>query len=181
MFGYWYYLKKNSGFTTKEIEMVEHLEYKPQGVNERGDFSKRLPKVALIAIAKDEENYLREWVDYNLKIGFDDIYVYQNRWRYTRGDITDKRVHFEEFDQERPQIPCYNSCIEKYCGKYDFLAFFDIDEFLYIKNGKSVKEFLSDYSDRDAIYVNWRIFGDNGLSSVEDGNYSVIERFTKCD
>jgi len=76
MFGYWYYIKKNSGFKTKEIEIVERLEYKPQGVNERGDFSKRLPTVALIAIAKDEDEYLKEWVDYNLKVGFDDIYVY---------------------------------------------------------------------------------------------------------
>jgi len=44
-----------------------------------------------------------------------------------------------------------------------------------------VKEFLSDYSDKEAIYINWRTFGDNGLSSAEDGNYSVIERFTRCD
>lgn len=40
MFNYWYYLKKNSGLKCKEIDMDERLEYKPAGVNERGDFSK---------------------------------------------------------------------------------------------------------------------------------------------
>ena len=75
MFNFWYYRKKQT-LKTKELTMEEHLEYKPEGVNERGDFSKHLPKVALVALAKDEENYLKEWVDYNLKIGFTDIYVY---------------------------------------------------------------------------------------------------------
>ena len=102
IFGYWYYLKRNSGLKTKEIDIVEHLEYKPAGVNERGDFSNNLPKVALVAIAKNEENYLKEWVDYNLKIGFTDIYVYQNNWRYDRDDIKDSRVHFEICDSEQP-------------------------------------------------------------------------------
>lgn len=33
-------------------------------------------KTALVAIAKDEDNYLKEWVEYHLKIGFDDVYVF---------------------------------------------------------------------------------------------------------
>lgn len=180
MFGYWYYLKKNSGLKTKEIEIAEHLEYKPSGVNERGDFSKNLPKVALVAIAKNEENYLKEWVDYNLDIGFTDIYIYQNNWRYDRNDIKDNRVHFEVCNYEQPQILCYNSFIENNTT-YDFIAFFDIDEFLYIKSGEKVPEFLSRYTKQDAIYVNWRLFGDNGLECVKDGDYSVLNRFTKCD
>ena len=32
-------MKKCNGLKIKEVEMVEHLGYKPTGVNERGDFS----------------------------------------------------------------------------------------------------------------------------------------------
>ena len=38
-------------------------------------------KIALVCIAKDEDNYLREWLDYHFKIGFDDAYVYCNNWQ----------------------------------------------------------------------------------------------------
>lgn len=58
-------------------------------------------KTALVCIAKDEDDYLKEWVDYHLRIGFDEIFVYQNNWRYPKGDITDPRVHLLELDGHR--------------------------------------------------------------------------------
>lgn len=42
-------------------------------------------KVALVCIAKDEDNYIKEWINYHLSIGFSKIYVYQNDWNF---DIT---------------------------------------------------------------------------------------------
>jgi len=39
LFNFWCYNKKLNGFNIKEIEMEEHLEFKPEKVNERGDFS----------------------------------------------------------------------------------------------------------------------------------------------
>ena len=35
-------------------------------------------KVALVCIAKNEDNYIQEWITYNKLIGFDDIFIYQN-------------------------------------------------------------------------------------------------------
>lgn len=78
------------------------------------------------------------------------------------------------------QNKCYNDFIENYNKDYNFIAFFDIDEFLYIKNGKDINSFLNDYDDVSSLFINWRLFGDNGLSSVTNGNYSVLNRFTKC-
>ena len=39
VFNFWCYTKKCNGLKIKEVEMIEHLGYKPTGVNERGDFS----------------------------------------------------------------------------------------------------------------------------------------------
>ena len=36
-------------------------------------------KCALVCIAKDEDHYIQEWVDYHLMLGFSDIYVWQNK------------------------------------------------------------------------------------------------------
>jgi hypothetical protein len=38
-------------------------------------------KSALVAIAKNEDEYINEWINYNLKIGFDNIIIFQNNWR----------------------------------------------------------------------------------------------------
>lgn len=39
-------------------------------------------KTALVCIAKDEDHYIAEWIKYHTKLGFDEIFVYENSWRY---------------------------------------------------------------------------------------------------
>lgn len=138
-------------------------------------------KIALVAIAKNETEYLKEWVDYNIDLGFDDIFVYQNNWRYGRTDITNKSVHLLELDGHRMQNKCYNDFIENHYSEYDFIACFDCDEFLHIKGDKPFKEWLIEYTDIPVVYITWRLFGDNGMDFVENNNYSCLKRFTKCD
>ena len=137
-------------------------------------------KTALVAIAKNEDNYLKEWVDHNLEIGFDEIFIFQNNWRYRGSDVTYKNVHMLECDGHRMQNQCYNSFIRDNCDRYDFATFLDIDEFLHIKSGQRVDEWIGGYSGFDVVYVNWRLFGDGGLDFVESGNYSVLKRFRMC-
>lgn len=33
-------------------------------------------KTALVCIAKNEDNYIDEWIEYHLMLGFDRIFVY---------------------------------------------------------------------------------------------------------
>jgi len=133
-------------------------------------------KVALVCIAKNEDNYIQEWVDYNKKLGFDDIFIYQNNWRCS---IDEPNVIKIEYDGVTRQIPCYNEFIKNYKKDYDWAAFFDVDEFLVLKKHKNIKEFIFDYKDHNGIGVNWVLFGDNDLSEINN-EYSVIKRFTKC-
>ena len=37
--------------------------------------------LALVCIAKNEDPYIEEWVNYNLKLGFDKVFIYENNWR----------------------------------------------------------------------------------------------------
>jgi hypothetical protein len=132
-------------------------------------------KVALVCIAKNEEKYIKEWCEYNLKLGFDDIFIYQNDWRI---NIQNKHVHRFELDGIEKQIYAYNNFIKNYYNSYDWAAFFDIDEFLVLKKHNNVKDFILDYNDFSAIGINWVLFGDNNMDDVIN-DYSVIRRFTK--
>jgi hypothetical protein len=138
-------------------------------------------KSALVCIAKNEDCYIDEWLKYHLKLGFNTVFVYQNNWRYA-GDKAqyDDRVKWIEFDGEAMQMKAYNDFIDNRRAGFDFAAFWDVDEFLCLKKFSSLDEFLSNYSDCYGVGVSWRVFGDNGLSCVYDGNYSLLNRFTRC-
>ena len=137
-------------------------------------------KTALVCIAKNEDHYIDEWINYHLKLGFTSIFVYQNNWRYNNSLRQHPNVEWIGFDGEAMQVKAYNDFIDKHFDEYGFAAFFDVDEFLCLKDNVSLDQFLDLYSDVYGVGVNWRVFGDNGLSCVNDGNYSLLDRFTKC-
>jgi hypothetical protein len=139
-------------------------------------------KVALTCIARDEDNYIEEWANYNLKLGFDDIFIYQHNWIC---NLEMNNVHkiiwnggYRDSDEVNysVQVNAYNDFIQNYYREYDWVAFFDIDEFLVLKKHNNVKHFIEDYKNETAIGINWVFFGNNNLSF--DGNYSVLNRFT---
>jgi hypothetical protein len=132
-------------------------------------------KIALVCIAKNEDNYIQEWIDYNKKLGFDDIVIYQNDWKC---NVDDSQVIKIDFNGVNRQVDAYNHFIKTNIGKYDWAAFLDIDEYLVLKKHKNIKEFIQEYSDYNSIGINWCLFGDNGLEGI-DGEYSVLKRFTK--
>jgi hypothetical protein len=131
-------------------------------------------KVALVCIAKNEDNYINEWVDYHLKLGFDTIFIYENDWN--SGVINNDVVKIK-VGGPKQQIPSYNSFVQNYKNEYDWAAFLDVDEFLVLKKHNNIKEFLFNYINEDAIGINWVFFGDNGITNEEE--YSVLNRFTK--
>ena len=132
-------------------------------------------KIALVCIAKNEDNYIQEWCDYHLKIGFDDIFIYQNDWRTS---ISGNNIFKFELDGRAKQREAYKKFINDYYNQYDWAAFFDVDEFLVLKKHNNIKEFISDYNDFLSVGINWVFFGDNGLEFA-DNDYSVIRRFIK--
>ena len=133
-------------------------------------------KTAICCIAKNEDRYIHEWVDYHLKLGFDKIYIYCDDWECPLPDS--KRI--EKLYLNRgiisPQMPAYNHFLKFLAKGYDYVMFLDVDEFLVLKKHSSVGEFLSGKT--ESLGINWVLFGDNGLT--DDGSYGVLKRFTRC-
>lgn len=133
-------------------------------------------KVALVCIAKNEDNYIEEWINFHTKLGFDKIFIYENNWRC---NINHDNVIKIRFDGNVQQLNAYNHFIKKFTGEYDWVAFFDVDEFLVLKKHNNIHEFLSVYNDHHSVCINWVLFGDNHISEINNNDYSVIKRFTK--
>lgn len=133
-------------------------------------------KVALVCIAKNEDHYIEEWGRYHIKLGFDQIFIYQNDWLCS---FEDERVTKLVLNGPTKQTEAYNSFIGNFRNEYDWVAFFDVDEFLVLKKHSHIKDFISDYSEYKGIGINWVVFGSNGHTEILDGEYSLLKRFTK--
>lgn len=150
-------------------------------------------KIALVTMAKEEDLYLQEWIDYHLKIGFDDIFIYQNNWRFSK-PIKHEQVHFMEWDvdstttvmRDNPwewnrHAMCYTTFGQTHYEKYDWAAFFDVDCFLDLKQVDNVKDFISEFDklSQRQVAINFAMYGDSGITEFNENNTSVLERFTK--
>jgi hypothetical protein len=135
-------------------------------------------RVALVCIAKNEDRYIQEWVDYHLSLGFDRVIIACDEWRCPiKSDKQVTVINIERAPGIPPQIPVYNGLLDLLRDKYDWVAFFDCDEFLVLKQHKTIQEFLR--GRMESVGINWVLFGDNGLTE-DDGSYGVLDRFTRC-
>lgn len=144
-----------------------------------------MSKIALCAIGRYENRYAVEFVEYYIKLGFDKIFIYDNNF----GD----EEHFEDVlgsyitsgsveiinwrDRKNSQLKAYEDCYARHGSEYDWIAFFDFDEFLVLKKGNDIHRFMNRYRDFDCLLINWMVMTDNNLVHYEDK--PVMERFTE--
>lgn len=139
---------------------------------------------AIICVAKDEDNYIDEWIEYHFKLGFDAIYIIQNQWKYLGMFQHDIRVHLTQENSEfsiASQVNWYKKVLDQIRDKYDFIGIWDIDEFLVIFNNMSLQDFFVKNKWQNVIFIPWRIFGDSHLTEFNKTNTSVLKRFLLCD
>lgn len=135
-------------------------------------------KIALIALARDENPYAEEWLDYHFRLGVDDAYLVQHAgWRYDGRSFPG--LHRCTAGLKSKQRDVVNDWLGECRSDYDWALLIDLDEFICLKNGDaSLKDFLARYDYANGICLNWRYFGDSGRT--EDGDYRIVERFTRC-
>lgn len=143
--------------------------------------------LAVVAILKNEAPYLKEWLDYHLLAGVDHFYLYDNESPDNQAEIAAPYVEAGLVDYfpapgKMMQMSVYNDAVKRFKFHCRYMAFIDLDEFIYPKNGKSivetVDEILSQTPDAAALAVNWQLFGSNGHETA-DYSKGVLERFTR--
>lgn len=144
-------------------------------------------RTAICAIAKNENDYILEWAEYHLGLGFDKIFVYDNNdpgddsLLSVLGDLcASSRIEILDWRGRKDfQLAAYNDC---YCCRadgFDWLAFIDIDEFVTFgpdAGTDNINVFLAGAPESaDAVELNWMMFGDCGIARKGEGG--VISRF----
>ncbi len=131
-------------------------------------------------IIKNEAEYMPEWLEYHLLVGFEKFYVYDNEStdnikQILQPYIDSGIVEYTYWPGVAMQMPAYRDCIEKHKDETFWLAVIDIDEFIVADSGNIAKS-LSNFENYAAVVLQWLVYGDNNIQKKEPG--LVIERFT---
>lgn len=150
-------------------------------------------KFGVCSMIKNENLYLREWVEHYIKLGFDKIILYDNNeingevpnvviQDYIDNGVVDIINRRQSALPAREwvyfQINAFNECIEQYKNELDWIAFLDIDEFLELKQYKKVQYLFEHmpYNKFDAIIMSWYSVGNK--NELYYKNKNVQERFS---
>ena len=133
-------------------------------------------KVGIVTIAKYEERYLAEWLQYHSLLGFDNFYIYDNSSNNQLMNFATDKIKIIYYPGRVKQIEAYNDFIQNFSNEIDYVIALDIDEFLVIHNGLTLQNFIKKYVLSSGVCINWRFFGANGHKYFKD--QSVLERFT---
>ena len=144
-------------------------------------------KVCLCTLAKNENRYIREFVGHYEKYGVDKIFLYDNN--DVEGEKFDEILNdyikngFVEVRDWRGKnkslMPIMNDCYQTNYQIYDWLIFYELDEYIHLSNFTNIKPFLNlpKFKNCEVIYLNLICHTDNNLIYYD--NRSLAERFPK--
>jgi hypothetical protein len=127
-------------------------------------------KTAICVIIKDENDYLDEWLEHHLSLGFDKIFLYEDYGSKSHLDIVKPygdRVHLNSIDiifnssdpnknvvntGEVVQVQLFRYFPKIYKNDFDWILFNDLDEFLMLK--QPLHELLEEYIEYSKNRIN---------------------------
>ena len=145
--------------------------------------------VGMCTLVKKENRYIKYFIEFYKKIGYNNFYFYENN------EIEDESLYDLEIiqkgikegfitivDYKNVTIHIFSTfaynCYEKFNSQNDWISFFDVDEYLILKQKDStIQEFLDNpkFNSCQQVQFSWMVFNDNDQLDYEDK--PLIERF----
>lgn len=146
-------------------------------------------KYAVCCQIKDEREYVKEFAEWHLNIGFDDVFFYEDYGSVSHKDIFEDNPHVhvktikeagvENYNGTRTQGALYNKLLADFKreGKYDWAAFIDVDEFIDFEEGYNLEKLCNEFKDTTGVWLAWKMYNANGHIKHPTG--SVIKNYPK--
>jgi hypothetical protein len=124
-------------------------------------------ELGICAIFRDEAPFLDEWISFHVGVGATHFYLYNNfstdefkavlaPW-IARGMVT-----LTDWPVALGQVPAYRHCLARARRECRWLAFIDVDEFLFSPAATDVRDILRGYADLPGLAVWQLFFGSSG-------------------
>ena len=157
------------------IILILNIIYIPKKIN-----------IALCTMGKLENLYVKEFVNYYIKLGVEKLFIYDDNDPGTEkiSDIIDSSYNnyvtiYEKIkDRIKNQEDAFTECYNNHKDNYDWFIMVDMDEFLVIVNNTLKSYLLSSFlNECDFIRIHWVLASNEDL--VYYDNRSLFERFNK--
>ena len=137
--------------------------------------------LSVCAIYKNEARYLAEWIEFHLLAGVEHFFLYDNDSTDDHRDVLAPYeragvVTVTDWPRFPPQVPAYDHCLATHRHDWRWMAFIDLDEFLFSPRLAPVPEVLRDYEHRAGVGALWIVFGTSGYKTPPAG--LVLENYT---
>lgn len=139
-------------------------------------------ELAVCAIFRDEAQYLEEWLTFHAGVGVQRFYLYNDRstddYQAVLAPWIERGVVSLRDWPNQTLVEAFNDCLQRHRDDATWIAFLDLDEFLYSPTGTPVPQVLRRYDDAAAVFVYWSLFGSSGHAAAPDP--SVISSYRRC-
>ena len=149
-------------------------------------------KTAICAIIKDEHLFLEEWIGWHLGLGFDAIHLFEDKDSKSHKEICKKynNVYLRRYDDDEEVkniLECQGSShrqkvLYDYFARqskevYDWVGFFDLDEFVMFADGYNLDKLCVEFEPYSAVLLNWKMMGASG--HINRPRTRVVESYTQ--
>lgn len=145
--------------------------------------------LVICAIFKNEEFYLKEWIEYHRLIGVEHFYLYDNGSTdrsvailkpYIKAKLVDLVSYPIETNNQldhtiHVQMPAYKSGLAIAKKTATWAAFIDVDEFIMPVKRFHLKKILRKYEEFGGLCINWQNYGTSFMDSLAPGEL-IIEK-----
>ena len=142
--------------------------------------------VYISTIAKNEFQYIKEFVTHHIRLRFDKIIIYDNNSldgehydKILSSEIASGKVEIIDVrGKSGYQNKSYQESYAKHKDEDGWIFFIDVDEFVILENETDIHNFLERecFKSFNQIYFNWLTMSDNDL--VRNDGRSLMIRFT---
>lgn len=137
-------------------------------------------KTAICAIIKNEHHYLEEWIEWHLGLGFSAIHLFEDKDSDSHEEICAKydNVFLRRYEDDeevqrllaeqgnsRRQHVLYDWFAVQYKGTYKFVAFIDLDEFVFFADDYNLTKLCQEFEPYPCVILNWKMMGASGRLS----------------
>lgn len=145
------------------------------------DFYAENPKVylSIVAVAKNEAPYIKEWIEYHKLVGVERFYFYDNESTDNTREVLEPYIKegsviYNYVEGKGIQNSVYSDAIFKYKHQTEWMAIIDLDEYIVPVEKDTIPEFLKDYEKYCGVGINWVMFDSNGHETMQDRNGGLI-------
>lgn len=128
---------------------------------------------AICAVFRNEARYLAEWLEFHELMGVEHFFLYDDQstddvegvlkpWM-ERGRVTLRP------SKGKGQNEVYEHCLWHGARRCRWVAFIDIDEFLFSPLALELPDVMKRYADCPAVFVHWLLFGSSGHQAPPPG------------